>query len=110
MLQSFTAQCHRWWRGIFSGCIMCSLDALFISFIFQFSATEWTVTTRALAVSNSPACIHMLILLHQQVWMVGHCKHGQQVTRISARALQHHLIVCVLSRFCSTWICWVIRV
>src|SRR5258708_3918358 len=72
MLQSFTTQCRRQWRGIFSGCIMCSLDALFI-FFFQFSATEWTVTTRALAVSNSLACIHMLILVHQQECMVGHC-------------------------------------
>ena len=42
-------------------------------FFFQFSATEWTVTTRALAVSNSLACIHMLILVHQQECMVGHC-------------------------------------
>src|SRR5260221_6660003 len=72
MLQSFTTQCCRQWRGIFSGCIMCGLDALFI-FFFQFSATEWTVTTRALAVSNSLACIHTLILVHQQECMVGHC-------------------------------------
>ena len=42
-------------------------------FFFQFSATEWTVTTRALAVSNSLASIHMLILVHQQECMVGHC-------------------------------------
>src|SRR5258708_6025717 len=42
-------------------------------FFFQFSATEWTVTTRALAVSNSLACIHMLILVHQQECMVGYC-------------------------------------
>src|SRR5258708_39731539 len=51
---------------------MWGLDALLI-FFFQFSATEWTVTTRALAVSNSLACIHMLILVHQQECMFGHC-------------------------------------